>query len=175
MIVSSNSPIIQIQESKVDVPVFCLCFVFAMSPYLIYYRVRLQFLFDGANIRIIPETCKHFGNYFDYEGGDCRPEGQVFDLFSHKLAYLQNNVLCEGSHNKKYLRVARIWRSFFVTPCLAPHYLGTALPVTTTIKNSIMMPEKVDPFGVTRYTVTALQFEIWYLMEVFICYILYIL
>ena len=31
---------------------------------LIYYTVRLQFLFDGANIRIFPETCKHFGDLF---------------------------------------------------------------------------------------------------------------
>ncbi len=33
------------------------------------YGVRIMCNY-GANIRIIPETCKHFGNYFDYGDGD---------------------------------------------------------------------------------------------------------
>ena len=32
LMISSNSPIVRYQESKVDVPVFCLYFVFAMLP-----------------------------------------------------------------------------------------------------------------------------------------------
>ena len=50
-------------------------FVFILSllcHHTLYYTIELDiiFLFYGANIRIIPETCKHFGNYFDYGDGD---------------------------------------------------------------------------------------------------------
>ena len=42
----------------------------------------------GANIRIIPETCKHFGNYFDYGDGDRGGSDHPWPLLSLGGDYL---------------------------------------------------------------------------------------